>query len=112
MLPRLWVQSDNTVKELRNQYGMRCLASLAQCKVFSSTTEAHLRVGHTHEDIDAIFSLVTASLRSASPMSLQTPHDLVRRINEKIGPVFASKQMSWGIELVQSVFGQLLAHLF
>ena len=82
---------------------MRTLAALAQTRVFASTTEALLKVGHTHEDIDALFALIAGGLRSASPSSLQTPKDLARRIDEKMKPLFEKKDLSWGIELVQTV---------
>ena len=101
---RLWIQSDNTVKELRNQYGARVLASLAQAGVFSSTCEAHLRVGHTHEDIDACFSIIASYLRTAA--NLQTPHDLLRKVDEKLRPIFEGKNMAFGVELVRSVLGR------
>ena len=91
------------MKELRNQFGMRTLAALAQARIFASTTEAHLKVGHTHEDIDALFALIAGGLRSASPSSLQTPKDLARRIDEKMKPLFERKDLSWGIEVVQTV---------
>lgn len=91
------------MKELRNQYGMRTLAALAQTRIFASTTEAHLKVGHTHEDIDALFALIAGGLRSACPSSLQTPKDLARRIDEKMRPLFENKGLSWGIEVVQAV---------
>lgn len=100
---RLWVQSDNTVKELRNQYGSRSLASLVQCGVFSSACMAHLRVGHTHEDIDGLFSLVTSGLASTQASNLQTPRDLQRVIDQKLSPVFHRKGLDWGIEIVDTV---------
>ena len=64
MTSRLWIQCDNTVKELRNQYGCRALSALVQSGTFASSSMAHLRVGHTHEDIDALFSLITTALRT------------------------------------------------
>ena len=55
----LWIQSDNT--------WMRMLALLSQGAVFQSATHAHLEVGHTHEDVDAVFSLVTSALNLRHP---------------------------------------------
>eukprot|EP00435_Cladocopium_sp_Y103_P041073 s2181_g11.t1 len=98
---RLWLQCDNTVKEVRNQYGSRMMASLCQSGIFSSCSEAHLRVGHTHEDVDALFSLCTAAIRSSSSVALQTPHDLQKVIDKKLGPIFFKKGQAWGIELVR-----------
>lgn len=43
------------------------LALLSQGAVFQSATHAHLEVGHTHEDVDAVFSLVTSALNLRHP---------------------------------------------
>lgn len=98
---RLWLQSDNTVKEIRNTYTARALCTLLHQQVFRVTTEAHLQKGHTHEDVDAVFSLCSACLRSAH--DVQTPRDIQRRIKEKVGPVFQSKGMQFSIDLVGEV---------
>lgn len=71
--------------------------------MFASCTEAHLRVGHTHEDVDALFSLITAALRSSPAESLQCPKDLLRMIDAKLSPIFHGKNQAWGIELVEAV---------
>lgn len=104
---RLWLQSDNTVKELRNQYGSRTLSSMVQCGIFSSSCMAHLRVGHTHEDVDGLFSLVTSALKSTSSSNLQTPRDLQRVVDQKLSPVFHRKGLDWGIEIVDTVSQEL-----
>ena len=44
---RLMIQSDNTVKEIRNQFSARVLCALCQSNVVDVATEAHLPVGHT-----------------------------------------------------------------
>lgn len=59
-------------------------------------------MGHTHEDIDALFSLCTAAIRSSSSMSLQTPSDLQKVIDKKLAPIFFKKGQAWGIELVDA----------
>ena len=98
---RLWCQSDNTVKEVRNTYGQRMLCALLQGGVFRRTSEHHLVVGHTHEDIDSVFSLVTACLKS-SPQ-LETPSDILRRIDTRVGPLFRDRGLEFSIELVSVV---------
>ena len=98
---RLWLQSDNTVKEIRNTYTARALCTLLHQQVFRVTTEAHLQKGHTHEDVDAAFSLCSACLRSAH--DVQTPRDIQRRIKKKVGPVFENKGMQFSIDLVGEV---------
>ena len=95
---RLWLQSDNTVKESRNNNGARMLTCLLQAGVFRSTSEHHLIVGHTHEDIDAVFSLCTASIASAP--RLETPMDIVTRIDQRVGPLFRKKGLEFSVELL------------
>lgn len=98
---RLWLQSDNTVKEIRNTYTARVLCTLLQQEVFRVCSECHLLKGHTHEDIDAVFSLCASCLRSAS--DLQTPRDIQRRIQDKVAHVFESKGMMFSVDLMGEV---------
>ena len=74
------------------------LSSLLQGGVFRCTSEHHLVVGHTHEDVDSVFSLVTACLRSCP--ELETPMDILRRIDTQVGPLFRDKGLEFSIELV------------
>lgn len=48
---RLWLQSDNAVKEGRNSFIHKLLCLLTQGGYFRQTTGAYLEVGHTHEDV-------------------------------------------------------------
>lgn len=66
---RLWLQSDNTIKEIRNNNGARMMTSLLQSGVFRACTTCHLQVGHTHEDINSywfyiVFVCNVSTLRS------------------------------------------------
>lgn len=89
-------------------YGSRALSALTQAGIFSSCTEAHLRVGHTHEDVDSLFSLVTSALQSTPASNLQTPRDLQKVIDSKLSSIFHGKDQAWGIELVETVTLNLL----
>lgn len=60
-------------------------------------------MGHTHEDVDGLFSLCAAALRSAPPTSIQTPRDIVRRIHEKLSPMFERRNLRWGVEVMTTV---------
>ena len=48
---RLWIQHDNTVKELKNGLSGALLAYLCSSNYFWETAHCCLPVGHTHEDI-------------------------------------------------------------
>ena len=47
----LWLQHDNTVKELKNQLSGILLSALVQDQIYSEAGQHMLPVGHTHEDI-------------------------------------------------------------
>ncbi|CAK9112873.1 unnamed protein product, partial [Durusdinium trenchii] len=63
----------------------------------------HLQVGHTHEDVDAIFSLAAVALRTCQPQYLQTPMDIARRLESKLGHLWTKKGLIFNIELVDTV---------
>ena len=48
---RLWVQGDNTVKELKNQLSGQLLSMLIASGFINEGGHHHLPIGHTHEDI-------------------------------------------------------------
>ena len=97
------MQSDNTVKEIRNQYGCKMLACMSQAGLWGVTSCHHLQVGHTHEDIDAIFSLVAVALRTCQSQCMQTPMDVVKRIESKLGHLWTKKGLHFSIDLVDTV---------
>jgi hypothetical protein len=79
----LIIQADNTVREAKNSILHKLLASLTMADIMVTTTVQHLRVGHTHEDVDAIFGLITGYLREADE-DLQCPEDVVNLLHSKL----------------------------
>ena len=104
LVQRMWLQSDNTVKECRNTYAARILSSMTMAGVWSTSSQNFLGVGHTHEDVDGVLSLCKAAIDSAS--CIQTPQDLIRRLQEKLGPVFYSRGVDLDAELVKTATHQ------
>lgn len=88
---RFWLQADNTVKEVRNGTSGQLCSLLVAGNYFEEAGHHHLPVGHTHEDVDAFFAVVTGLLHSATDSSLQTPEDFKRLLEAKIKPMFAER---------------------
>ena len=97
---RLWVQGDNTPKELRNQSTAAMMASFCQAGLFETCSHCHLGVGHTHEDVDGCLALVTTAL--GSEPDIQSPADVMRILRQKLGPLFHRNNMEFGVELVDT----------
>ena len=109
--PRFFLQSDNTVKETKNQYTARILTSLTQSSTFECCSENHLQVGHTHEDVDGVLALCKSAIDSASV--LETPRDVQRILQQKLAPVFEKRGIDLDVEYVNVVPKLILVfHVF
>ena len=58
----LYLQLDNTVKQNKNRFLLGFLGMLVQAGVFKHIILSFLPVGHTHEDIDQLFSRIVIAL--------------------------------------------------
>lgn len=87
-------------REVRNGYVARLAATLVQGSTFSCMSHHHLVVGHTHEDVDSVFSLVTSALSTTA--TLMTPRDVEVAITKKLEPIFGKNGMKFEIEYVQT----------
>ena len=61
---RLWLQSDNTCRETKNNCLTRAAAMLVAGRHLHSVRFNQLRSGHSHEDIDQMFSNMTTLLEA------------------------------------------------
>lgn len=59
----LYVQLDNTCKQNKSRFLMAYLGELVRVGVFSEVYVSFLPVGHTHEDIDQMFSRFAMAIR-------------------------------------------------
>lgn len=65
----LYLQLDNTTKQCKSQYIMGYMALLVAWRMFQETMGSFLMVGHTHEDIDQMFSRIGVWLRKNNATS-------------------------------------------
>ena len=61
--PTLYLQADNCYKENKNQYTLFYLALLIAWGWFDDVYMSFLPTGHTHEDIDRLFSYLRIILK-------------------------------------------------
>ena len=79
-LPRvLLLQLDNTTKQNKGRYLFAFLALLVHHNVFDKVLVSFLPVGHTHEDIDQMFSKFAQYLRRHNARSRPEMADAMRR---------------------------------
>src|SRR5690606_36211474 len=68
--PVLYVQFDNC-SENKNRTVFAYLAHLVELNIFQKVKAGFLAVGHTHEDIDAYFSVISRHLRRTTVLTPQ-----------------------------------------
>jgi hypothetical protein len=79
--PVLFLQLDNATSENKNRYVAAFLAQLVQDGVFKKIIVNFLPVGHTHEDIDQMFSRVSVYIKKHNA---ETPSRLIDCINSSV----------------------------
>jgi hypothetical protein len=62
----LWIQADNCGGDNKNHAVLAFCGFLVGRGVFKTAQLNHLVVGHTHEDIDAFFAVISRLLKSKS----------------------------------------------
>ena len=75
MPEHLVVQADNAVTWAKNKLVLIALAVLVSRRKFSTAVLNFLMVGHTHEDVDQLFGVLSSLILQR--FKFQTPADLV-----------------------------------
>jgi hypothetical protein len=76
--PKLYLQLDNTSKQCKGQWLFYYLAALVDHGVFEKIVTSFLPVGHTHEDIDQMFSRVATRFRTRNAFDMEQMVNVVR----------------------------------
>jgi hypothetical protein len=75
----LYLQLDNTSKQCKGRYMIGFLGFLILLGLFKHIVLSFLPVGHTHEDIDQVFSRLSVYLECHNALNVVQLHDAVRR---------------------------------
>ena len=74
---------DNCARENKNQFVLGYLCYLIKCKVFKKIELSFLPVGHTHEDVDQMFSRFSVYLKGHDSITM---NDLMNSIQNSYNP--------------------------
>ena len=77
--PVLRIQEDNYDRENKNQYMFALYAALVGLGYFVEVYLSFLLVGHTHEDIDQRFSVISSTLKRHDIDSMQELMELIHK---------------------------------
>ena len=83
--PTLFLQMDNAGSTNKNKFMFAYIADLIARQVFQKVVVSFLPVGHTHEDIDQIFSTISAHLRKKRAISLKQLHEYIEEARLRSG---------------------------
>jgi hypothetical protein len=75
----LFLQLDNTSKQCKSRYMIGWLGYLIQQGRFRSIVLSFLPVGHTHEDIDQVFSRLSVYLSCHDALNMEQLHKAIRQ---------------------------------
>ena len=108
----LFLQLDNTSKENKNQYVFAYLTHLVNTGVFKTIYLSFLVPGHTHEDIDQLFSVLTKALRKKDAYTFEQWKSIVDgAFNDEFNKIYHVEYLwstldyrSWLGELSQNVY--------
>ena len=93
--PILFLQLDNTSSTNKNNIQMVANAALVELGIFREVWISFLMVGHTHEDIDQMFSCLAHAFDARPPRSLREMCAIIRSI--KPGGFCGSRETVHGV---------------
>ena len=75
---------DNCGRENKNRFVLLYLCYLVLRKTFAEVTMNFLQVGHTHNDVDALFFLIANEFIKSNAVSIEDIHAIVKKSLAKL----------------------------
>lgn len=69
---------DNCARENKNKYVLAYFSYLIKQNLFRSIYVNYLKVGHTHIDVDALFSLISKQMKKRNVFTIDQLHQTIR----------------------------------
>ncbi|KAJ7381365.1 Exocyst complex component 1 [Desmophyllum pertusum] len=80
LAPVAYFQMDNCWRENKNQFVLAFMCMLVEMGVFQKIKLCYLMVGHTHEDIDQMFSCVARRLLKKDALTLEQLKEEITKV--------------------------------
>ena len=87
---KLYVQLDNTAKENKNIHVLRFFGKLVKEQKFEEIQISFLMVGHTHNDVDQLFSMISKRLFKSNTKDLRQLRDKIKQSTQRVSFLFFS----------------------
>ena len=102
-LPRkLLIQSDNCSRDLKNQLVLSFYWCLVEIGVFEEVVVSHLDVGHTHGEVDQMFSVMASHLRKKEMPTFEALCSELKKISIDSQPIIV-KEMIYTTDFVKHI---------
>ena len=112
-LPRkLFFQSDNCPRDLKNQFVLAFFNLLCQMDIFEEILVSHLPIGHTHADVDQWFSIIGSQIRKKELPTVEIMLERLREIpvNSRLPIVSELKHTTNFIDFIKPFLNNMAGH--
>nr|XP_006821263.1 PREDICTED: uncharacterized protein LOC102800784 [Saccoglossus kowalevskii] len=109
----LYLQLDNCFRENKNRFLLSLMELMVEIDIFEEIYVSFLPVGHTHENVDQMFSKISARLQHNNTYTLNDLEDIVTAsYTPPIKPRSLSKQPLFNIKewLLPHMSGRMQGH--
>ena len=107
-LPRkLFVQTDNCPRDLKNQFVFSFYWTLVDLHIFEEVMVSHMPIGHTHGEVDQMFSVFASHLRKVELPTFESLLIELKSIKINSSPVMV-KEMKFSTDFVKRASPSLL----
>ncbi|XP_070553722.1 uncharacterized protein [Ptychodera flava] len=89
---QLHLQLDNCYRENKNRFLLSFASLLVEYDIFEEVVLNFLPVGHTHEDIDQMFSRVSTALKKTNSFTMQ---ELMHNVHESYTPAIKVQEVKY-----------------
>ena len=93
--PKLFINADNCARENKNQPVLGFLYALVDCDVFKEVEMQFLMVGHTGNNVDQLFSMLSSQFKNKEIRTVEELHHFIKTSPIKPEPEVEELDFTW-----------------